>query len=46
MNHPVTLREGNTPLYELPRCAKVAGLDVLLAKHQGMNPTAPSKTPA
>jgi threonine synthase len=39
MNKPVTLREGNTPLYELPRCAKVAGLDSLLAKHQGMNPT-------
>jgi len=36
---PVTLREGNTPLYELPRCAKVAGVDRLLAKHQGMNPT-------
>lgn len=35
----VTLREGNTPLYELPRCAKVAGIDWLLAKHQGMNPT-------
>src|ERR1700761_1197501 len=39
MEKPVSLREGNTPLYELPRCAKVAGLDVLLAKHQGMNPT-------
>src|SRR6185503_5989549 len=35
----VTLREGNTPLYELPRCAKSAGVDWLLAKHQGMNPT-------
>jgi threonine synthase len=35
----VTLREGNTPLYDLPRCAKAAGLDWLLAKHQGMNPT-------
>ena len=34
-----TLREGNTPLYELPRCAKSAGIDWLLAKHQGMNPT-------
>jgi len=39
MTRPVTLREGNTPLYELPRCAKVAGVDRLLAKHQGMNPT-------
>jgi threonine synthase len=35
----VTLREGNTPLYELPRCAKAVGIDWLLAKHQGMNPT-------
>ncbi len=38
-NQAVTLREGNTPLYDLPRCAKVAGIDWLLAKHQGMNPT-------
>lgn len=36
---PVTLREGNTPLYELPRAAAFAGLPRLLAKHQGMNPT-------
>ncbi len=35
----VTLREGNTPLYELPRCAQSAGVERLLAKHQGMNPT-------
>ncbi|HVP42378.1 MAG TPA: pyridoxal-phosphate dependent enzyme, partial [Terriglobales bacterium] len=35
----VTLREGNTPLYELPRCARSAGIERLLAKHQGMNPT-------
>ena len=35
----VTLREGNTPLYDLPRCAKAAGIEWLLAKHQGMNPT-------
>lgn len=35
----VTLREGNTPLYELPRSAKALGLNWLLAKHQGMNPT-------
>jgi threonine synthase len=35
----VTLREGNTPLYDLPRCAAAAGIDWLLAKHQGMNPT-------
>ncbi|MBS1799466.1 MAG: threonine synthase [Acidobacteria bacterium] len=35
----VTLREGNTPLYDLPRAAKAVGLDWVLAKHQGMNPT-------
>jgi threonine synthase len=35
----VTLREGNTPLYHLPRTAKKLGIDQLFAKHQGMNPT-------
>ncbi len=35
----VTLREGNTPLYHLPRSAKALGIDQLYAKHQGMNPT-------
>jgi threonine synthase len=35
----VTLREGNTPLYHLPRAAKRLGIDQLFAKHQGMNPT-------
>lgn len=35
----VTLNEGNTPLYDMPRCARIAGIDWLLAKHQGMNPT-------
>ncbi len=35
----ITLREGNTPVFELPRCARSAGVDLLLAKHQGMNPT-------
>jgi threonine synthase len=35
----ITLREGNTPLYELPQCARIAGLPRLFAKHQGMNPT-------
>ena len=39
IEHPVTLREGNTPLYELPRSAQEAGVDWLFAKHQGMNPT-------
>jgi threonine synthase len=35
----ITLREGNTPLYALPHCAKSAGMKQLFAKHQGMNPT-------
>ena len=35
----ITLREGNTPLYELPQCARITGVPGLLAKHQGMNPT-------
>ena len=35
----ITLREGNTPLYDLPRCARSAGVEQLEAKHQGMNPT-------
>jgi threonine synthase len=41
--HAITLGEGNTPLYSLPRCARVAGIDNLYAKHQGMNPTASFK---
>lgn len=35
----VTLGEGNTPLYELPRSAQKLGLKNLRAKHQGTNPT-------
>jgi threonine synthase len=35
----ITLREGNTPLYEMPGCARIVGLRQLYAKHQGMNPT-------
>jgi threonine synthase len=41
--HAITLREGNTPLYDMPRCARAAGVEKLLAKHQGMNPTASFK---
>jgi threonine synthase len=41
--HAITLREGNTPLYDMPRCARAAGVEQLLAKHQGMNPTASFK---
>jgi threonine synthase len=39
----VSLREGNTPLYHLPRTAKALGIDQLFAKHQGMNPTSSFK---
>jgi threonine synthase len=42
-DHAITLREGNTPLYHLPRCARIAGVENLRAKHQGMNPTASFK---
>jgi len=35
----ITLREGNTPLYEMPQCALLTGVPRLFAKHQGMNPT-------
>ena len=35
----VTLAEGNTPLYDAPRSARYCGLDQLLLKHQGCNPT-------
>jgi threonine synthase len=41
--HAITLREGNTPLYSLPRCARAADSENLHAKHQGMNPTASFK---
>jgi len=41
--HAITLREGNTPLYHLTRCSRVTGVENLLAKHQGMNPTASFK---
>ncbi len=39
MGNAVTLREGNTPLYHLPRISKALGVDQVFAKHQGMNPT-------
>ncbi|MGH9517095.1 MAG: threonine synthase [Terriglobales bacterium] len=35
----ITIKEGNTPVYELPHCARSAGVVQLFAKHQGMNPT-------
>jgi len=37
--HAVTLREGNTPLLPGPRAAQYGGLDALVFKHQGFNPT-------
>jgi len=42
-SEPITLREGNTPLYDLARCARAAGMLSLQAKHQGMNPTSSFK---
>ena len=41
--HAITLREGNTPLYRMPRCGRETGVENLHAKHQGMNPTASFK---
>ena len=38
-SNAVSIREGNTPLYELTRCARLLGMKHLFAKHQGMNPT-------
>lgn len=35
----ITLREGNTPIYDLPRCSRITGVPRLYAKHQGTNPT-------
>jgi threonine synthase len=35
----VTLYEGNTPVYDAPRCAEYTGLVNLRLKHQGCNPT-------
>jgi threonine synthase len=35
----VSILEGNTPLYDMPRSARRLGLSRLWAKHQGMNPT-------
>ena len=39
LSEVVTLREGNTPIYDAPRSAEYSGLDALRFKHQGMNPT-------
>jgi threonine synthase len=37
--HVVTMREGNTPLLDLPQAARKLGVARVLAKHQGLNPT-------
>jgi threonine synthase len=38
-NDVVTRFEGSTPLYDAPRVAAYAGVDRLLLKHEGENPT-------
>ena len=38
-SEPITLGEGNTPVYEMHSCANAAGVDQLFAKHQGLNPS-------
>jgi threonine synthase len=35
----VTMSEGNTTIYSMPKCASFCDMDRLLAKHQGLNPT-------
>jgi threonine synthase len=35
----VTMPEGNTTIYQMPLSAAYAGLEALMAKHQGHNPT-------
>lgn len=35
----VTLREGNTPLFDAPRAAEYAGMQHIEFKHQGFNPS-------
>lgn len=35
----VTMEEGNTTIFDMPKCAAFCGIDSLFAKHQGLNPT-------
>ncbi len=37
--HIITMREGNTHVWDAPRSAAFAGMDALAFKHLGMNPT-------
>jgi len=43
MRHAVTLREGSTPMLPGKKAAEYGGLDSLVFKHQGFNPTASFK---
>jgi threonine synthase len=36
---PITINEGNTPLYRCNRLAKSIGIDELWVKHEGLNPS-------
>ena len=36
---PITIREGNTPLYRCDRLANSIGIEDLWVKHEGLNPT-------
>jgi len=36
---PITINEGNTPLYRCDRLAKFIGIDDLWVKHEGLNPS-------
>jgi hypothetical protein len=38
-HQPITLLEGDTLVYRLLSCARIAGVERLRAKHQGMNLT-------
>jgi threonine synthase len=35
----VTMSEGNTAIFSMPKCAQYCSMDSLFAKHQGLNPT-------
>jgi threonine synthase len=35
----VSMSEGNTTIFSMPKCAAFCGMQQLLAKHQGLNPT-------
>jgi len=35
----VTMEEGNTTIFDMPKCAEYCRMDSIFAKHQGLNPT-------